>query len=205
MQWSYRAEGSYRKKMDALCLDILHSDWHDYRGDRLDEDRLLKPGWLAQVLARWGLSTESPLDEHAIADMQVLRMLMEHVVQAFIQKREPDEAELTALNTYLEVAPSRLQLVRDHQQYQLQQVPLRNDWSWVLGQVAISFAELLAQHDTARIKQCENPDCRWIYYDESANQTRRWCEDSCANLMRVRKHRRQHQGQHEGKLSLESR
>ncbi len=179
--------------MDALCLDILHSDWHDHRGDGLDEDRLLKPGWLGQVLARWGLSTDSTLDAHAIAEMQTLRTLMENVVQSFIQKQEPEEAELTALNTYLDAAPARLQLIGDHKQYQLQQLPLRNDWSWVLGQVAISFAELLAQHDTARIKQCENPDCRWIYYDESANQTRRWCEDTCANLMRVRKHRKQHQ------------
>ncbi|TMC65135.1 MAG: CGNR zinc finger domain-containing protein [Chloroflexota bacterium] len=41
---------------------------------------------------------------------------------------------------------------------------------------------------------CENPDCRWVYYDESANQNRRWCEDSCANLMRVRRFRARHQG-----------
>jgi predicted RNA-binding Zn ribbon-like protein len=71
-------------------------------------------------------------------------------------------------------------------------VPLRNDWQWVLGEVATSFAILLTQHDPSRIKQCENPDCRWIYYDESANQTRRWCEDTCANLMRVRKYRAHH-------------
>ncbi len=192
--------------MDALCLDILHSDWHDYRGSGLDEDRLLKPGWLEQVLARWELHTEGHLDEHNIAEMQALRTLMQRMIQSFIGKHEPEEAELTALNAYMEAAPARLQLVRDKddERYQLQQLPLHNDWSWMLGQVAISFAQLLAQHDTARIKQCENPDCRWIYYDESANQTRRWCEDSCANLMRVRKHRTKHHESKHAKGSYEA-
>jgi len=179
--------------MDALYLDILHSDWHDYRGSGLDEDRLLKPGWLEHVLTRWGLDVGNLLNESNIAEMQVLRALMQRVVQSFLSEQEPEEKDLAALNTYLDAAPSRLQLINDYKKYQLQQVPLHNDWLWVLGQVAISFAELLTQRDTARIKQCENPDCRWIYYDESANQTRRWCEDSCANLMRVRKHRTKHQ------------
>lgn len=179
--------------MDALCLDILHSDWHDYRGSGLDEDRLLKPGWLEHLLARWGLDIGSLLNENKIAEMQALRALMQRIVQSLLTRQKPEEADLAALNTYLEAAPSRLQLINGCKKYQLQQLPLHNDWPWVLGQVAISFAELLAQHDTTRIKQCENPDCRWIYYDESANQTRRWCEDSCANLMRVRKHRMQHQ------------
>lgn len=179
--------------MDALCLDILHSDWHDYRGSGLDEDRLLKPGWLEHVLARWGLDVGNLLNEHNIAEMQALRALMQRIVQSFLTEQEPEEEDLAVLNTYLDAAPSSLQLINGYKKYQLKQLPLHNGWSWVLGQVAISFAELLTQRDTARIKQCENPDCRWIYYDESANQTRRWCEDSCANLMRVRKHRMQHQ------------
>lgn len=182
------------QKMDALYLDILHSDWHDYRGSGLDEDRLLKPGWLEQVLARWGLSISDPPLASDITEMHELRTLMEHIVQSLIQRQTPEEMDLAALNAYLEAAPARPQLIRgrDNEHYQLLQLPLRSDWSWVLGKVAVSFAELLAQHDTTRIKQCDNPDCRWIYYDESANQTRRWCEDSCANLMRVRKHRTKH-------------
>jgi predicted RNA-binding Zn ribbon-like protein len=178
--------------MDALCLDILHSDWHDYRGSGPDEDRLLQSGWLEHVLARWELNASGLINEKNIAEMQALRTLMERIVQSLLTKHEPKEADLAALNIYLNAAPSKLQIMNGYKKYQLEQIPLHNDWSWVLGQVAISFAELLTQHDTTRIKQCENPDCRWIYYDESANQTRRWCEDSCANLMRVRKHRTKH-------------
>ena len=175
--------------MNALCLDVLNSDWHDYRGTGKDEDRLLKPGWLEQLLARWGLPIASPPDANTIAALQSLRSLMQHIVQTFLQKQAPSVQDIAALNTYLDAAPSKLHLVRAGEHYQLQQVPLNNDWHWVLGEVARSFATLLVHHDASRIKQCENPDCRWIYYDESWNQSRRWCEEPCANLMRVRRFR----------------
>jgi predicted RNA-binding Zn ribbon-like protein len=187
--------------MDALCLDILHSDWHNYRKIGVDEDRLLQPGWLKQMITRWGLTIASPLTASDIADMQALRSLMQRIAQAFMQKQSPEERDLAALNAYLDEAPIRLQLTRVDQRYQLQRVALRDDWSWVLGQIALSFTELLTKHDPTRIKQCENPACRWIYYDESANETRRWCEDTCANLMRVRKHRTQ---QRESKVVIRS-
>ncbi|MDQ6660902.1 MAG: CGNR zinc finger domain-containing protein [Chloroflexota bacterium] len=175
--------------MDALCLDILNSDWHDYRGTGKDEDRLLKPGWLEQLVARWDLSVAHPPDANIIAALQKLRFLMQRMVQTFLQEKVPSEKDIAALNTYLDAAPSRKHLVREDEHYHLQQVPLNNDWQWVMGEVAASFATLLAHHDTSRIKQCENPNCRWVYYDESWNQSRRWCEEPCANLMRVRRFR----------------
>jgi predicted RNA-binding Zn ribbon-like protein len=180
--------------MNALCLDVLNSDWHDYRGTGKHEDRLLKPGWLQQLVARRGLRVASPPDANAIAALQSLRALMQHMVQAFLQQQAPSEQDIAMLNSYLDTAPFKLHLVRIGEHYQTRQLPLNNDWHWVLGEVAASFAALLAHHDPSRIKQCENPDCRWVYYDESANQNRRWCEDSCANLMRVRRFRARRQG-----------
>ena len=174
---------------NALCLDLVNSDWHDYRGTGKDEDRLLKHGWLEQLLVRWGLGVAGAPDEDTIAAFQSLRSLMQHIVQAFLRKQAPTEQDIAALNTYLDAAPSKLHLVRAEGSYQLQQLPLQNDWHRVLGEVAASFANLLAHYDPSRLKQCENPDCRWVYYDESGNQRRRWCEESCANLMRVRRFR----------------
>lgn len=34
----------------------------------------------------------------------------------------------------------------------------------------------------ARLKVCRNPGCRWVFYDRSKNQARRWCEMAvCGN------------------------
>ncbi len=175
--------------MDMLCLDILHSDWHDYRGIGKDEDRLYSPEWWQQLIARWNFSVEGMPDAQTVEAFHQLRTLMQRVVQAVIQEHMPAKEDVVALNSYLQKMPSRLVLTQADKQLHLQQVPLTQGWEYVLGEVAISFARLLTAYDVTRIKQCENPDCRWVYYDESANQTRRWCEDSCANLMRVRRFR----------------
>ncbi len=179
--------------MEALCLDILNSDWRDYRGTGQREDRLLKSGWIEGILARWGLGITNPPGPGDIAALQELRTRMLHIVQAILQKQPFSEQQIAALNSYFDAAPSRPQLIRVGEQgYRLRQMPFNNDWNWVLSEVARSFAALLVDHDPTRIKQCENPDCRWIYYDESANQTRRWCDPPCANLMRVRRFRARH-------------
>ena len=179
--------------MDMLCLDVLHSDWHDYRGTAKDEDRLLSTEWWKQLIARWNFSVEGLPDASTIVTFHELRALMQRVVQALLQHHVPVEQDIMSLNSYLDKVPSKLELTKAGKEFQLQQVSLIGGWEHVLGEVAISFAMLLAQHDPSRIKQCENPDCRWIYYDESANQSRRWCEDSCANLIRVRRFRTRQQ------------
>lgn len=183
-------------KKDQLCLEIVNSDWHDYRGTGIHEDRLLKPDWLAQLLAQWNIVAGSLPDTETIAAFQALRSLMQSMIQAYIQQQIPREEDIAALNTYLDAAPLKFHLLQEGTSYQLQEVALYNDWAWVLGEVATSFAHLLAHHDPSRLKQCENPDCRWFYYDESGNQTRRWCDESCANLMRVRRFRARQQENH---------
>lgn len=93
--------------MNALCLDVLHSDWHDYRGIGKDEDRLLKPGWVEQLVARWGLPVVGSPDANSIVALQTLRSLMQRMVQAFLQHHAPAGHDIAALNTYLDAAPSR--------------------------------------------------------------------------------------------------
>ena len=178
--------------MDMLCLNILNSDWHDYRGTDKDEDRLLSAEWWKQLIARWNFSVEGVPDTSAIAAFHELRGLMQRVVQALLQQHLPSEQDIVLLNSYLDNAPSKLKLTNIAKEFQLQQVSLVTGWESVLGEVAISFAMLLSNYDLSRIKQCGNPDCRWVYYDESGNQSRRWCDDSCANLMRVRRFRAKH-------------
>ena len=181
---------------DPLCLEIVNSDWHDYRGTGKDEDRLLKPGWLVQLLAQWNIGVSSPPDRETIAAFQALRSLMQGMIQIYIQQQIPSEQAIAALNSYLDAAPLKLHLLQEGTGYQLQEVALYNDWAWALGEVVASFAQLLAHRDPSRLKQCENPDCRWVYYDASGNSSRRWCDDACSNLMRVRRFRARHQESH---------
>jgi hypothetical protein len=38
---------------EASWIDLLNSDWHDYRGSGGREDRLDDPAWLGRFLAPW--------------------------------------------------------------------------------------------------------------------------------------------------------
>ncbi|WP_338258528.1 CGNR zinc finger domain-containing protein [Dictyobacter halimunensis] len=175
-----------------IWLDLVNTDWHDYRGSGRHEDRLLRPGMLEQLLEHWGIEGMEQATDETIAGLQRLRALIQLVIHPLLEKRLPEQDELAALNVYLEQAPTRLLVSRDEQLIQLQQLPCRRDWSWVYGEIAASFAHTLAERDPFRIKQCENPDCLWTYYDESSTASRRWCEGPCANIMRVRRYRARH-------------
>lgn len=63
------------------------------------------------------------------------------------------------------------------------------DWSWIMAEITASFVELIESGDYNRIKLCENPECKWFFYDETKSRTKRWCDDRCASLMKVRKFR----------------
>lgn len=75
--------------------------------------------------------------------------------------------------------------------YRLRLGPARTGLEAVLSDIAASFAEVLVEGDPSRIKICEDPDCKWVFYDHSRNRTRRWCEgaSACGNLLKVRRFR----------------
>jgi predicted RNA-binding Zn ribbon-like protein len=59
-----------------------------------------------------------------------------------------------------------------------------------MATVAASYARLVIGGGINRVRVCANPDCSYIFYDDSRNASRRWCDVGiCGNLLRVRRHR----------------
>jgi predicted RNA-binding Zn ribbon-like protein len=178
--------------MDAVSLDFLNSDWSDYRGSGRKEDRLTQTGWIEQFLARWNMQVALPPDEGSLRELGALRALLRRIVVTISSGEQPGAEDIADLNIYLKDAPLYRRLEPGGEGYQMQQEPLSRDWHWVQGEIAASFAELLTLDDPSRIKKCENGDCNWIYYDESRNHSRRWCDEGCASLIKVRRFRQRH-------------
>lgn len=176
--------------MELLCLDFMNSDVRDYLGGGRRTDRLRDPEWLAGFLSRWGLGDPGAPGRAVSADLQALRAAMWRVVEANVEERAAGDEDLAAVDAVLAAAPLRRRLVRDGSGVQVRFEPAKRDWAWIASEVAASFADLLAAHDSHRLKLCGNPDCRWVFYDESKNRTRRWCADSCGNLIKVRRFRK---------------
>ena len=177
--------------MEMACLDFLNSEFRDFRG-RWKKDYLREPEWLVEFLNRWDLHIDAAPETAPLEDFEALRVLMRRIVEA-IPAGNPAQEDLNALNAVLHYAPATMQLTWNGQEFNLEALPLKKDWHWVMAEIAGSFADMLVHHDTLRVKVCENPYCRWIFYDESKSRTKRWCTNNkCANLWKVRRFRQRH-------------
>lgn len=179
--------------MDPLWAELINSDWHDYRGGGGREDRIENPTWLSQFMIRCGVGSP-PLPGRAGREaLRQLRAVLRRAAVALMAGKTPGRRNLEAINRCLADAPFTRRVATSGGRFAVESVPHASGVIRALGEVAASFAELLATGDPTRIKVCENRDCGWVVYDESRNRTRRWCESTCCgNLMKVRRYRQRH-------------
>lgn len=102
----------------------------------------------------------------------------------------PAEAEIEMLNQIMAGGSLVRQIVPDDGGYRLEQLPARGNWPQVMAEIAASFSRTLVEGEAARLRICENPDCQWLFYDDTRNRSKRFCEKrTCGNLMKVRRFR----------------
>jgi predicted RNA-binding Zn ribbon-like protein len=101
-------------------------------------------------------------------------------------------ASLRTLERYVQAA-------RLKQKLSWKQSP-RLEWAWPsepdpglpLWALALSAADLMTSEAVARMRACDNAECRWLFLDTSKNHTRRWCDMKlCGNRMKARRFKAQ--------------
>lgn len=178
--------------MDWLCIDFFNSDWRDWRGSGRRENRLEKQEWLESFLQKYHLAAPLSMDTEDAHVLLQLRERLRRMLETVVQGDRLHEEDLAQLNRTLALASFHIQLqyVVEEGSYKQQQSSSVEGLPLVMAQIARSFVELLEPEHLERIKICDNEDCRWVYYDESRNRVRRWCDDKmCGNLMKVRRFR----------------
>lgn len=118
-----------------------------------------------------------------------LRELLFRVFEAVASGGVPAEADLGALNAALSAAPARTRLERRDGRH----VWLLGDRAprleTVLAPALWSAGDLLAGARSARVRQCANPRCGWLFLDDSKGGNRRWCSmSSCGNRAKAHRH-----------------
>ena len=170
----------------APWVDLVNSEEWDTYGKRTDW--LDEPAWLLFFLRRWQFASPARQPFPA-ARFRALRSVLRKSCEALFAGDRPSAAELRALNTTMNVAGKQALIQRQYG-LKVEFIPASQGWDWILAQTALSFAELLARGDSARIKICRNTDCRWVFYDTTKARSRRWCSDkACGNRDRVRRAR----------------
>jgi predicted RNA-binding Zn ribbon-like protein len=171
-----------------LWLDLLNSDWHDFKGGGRHEDRLDSDAWLERFLLPWsGMLGHIPLPM-VRGQLKDLRSLLRRMAEGFAARKSLRRADLERLNGVLGSSPEVRKISRSGRSYLLHYEKKCSGLPPMLAEIASSFADILAHGEPGRIKICRNPDCLWIFYDTSKNRSRKWCENAtgCGNLMKVR-------------------
>jgi predicted RNA-binding Zn ribbon-like protein len=173
--------------VDLLWADLLNSDWHDHLGTGAREDRIGKNEWLHEFLEKTCWASDHLPSAHEREALRHLRNLLGRIIHTYRQDGTVSKDHVKSLNRILEDAPV---IRRMDGSGGISVLPTARGIAPVLGEIVASLASMLARGEHTRVKVCANPDCGWIIYDESRNQTRRWCSATdCGNVLKVRKHR----------------
>ena len=128
--------------------------------------------------------------------LRAARELREAAAEFFyseLEERKPSAATIVALERIFKDA---------HQQQRLRRGEMGVRWDWPEGEVApelpvwtlaLRAEALMTSERLQALRECGNPECRWLFMDTSKNHTRRWCDMKiCGNRMKARRFKALH-------------
>jgi len=119
-----------------------------------------------------------------------IRETLYRVFHAVASGGAPADDDLAELNRALKETPARSALQRAGTGFGWRVEPTRAAGAPALLAPALwSAGDLLAGAHLARVRECANGECLWLFLDESKNGTRRWCSMSaCGNRAKAHRH-----------------
>ena len=154
---------------------------------RLGELGFLSPDELAAERVR--VAANPAVGGAALARLQAVRSGLRELIDATAEGRAADPGALASVNLALRLAEF-IELVPVGTDYRLARRRAGEPFDQALAAIAGLIAAEVAGGRSDRLRICENPTCRWAFYDRSRPGTRRWCEmSSCGNRMKAARHR----------------
>lgn len=167
-------------------LDLVNSEQWDGFGRMTDH--LQDADWIARFLQYWNWPPNKPVGRTHRLQLIPLRALLRKVAERIASGKALGREEQRALNAILRT-PVYAQFAVEGECLNIEFVPVRFNWKWIMSQIALSFVETL-ESEARRIKICSNDLCRWAFLDCTKSNNRRWCNDRrCGNRDRVRRAR----------------
>lgn len=185
---------------DDLCIAFANT--RSWRGRETPVERLRgvadllawtkrtggEAGERIEQAGRW--VAEHPDDADRLFDAAIrLREALYRALAAIAEKQAVEERDFAALAQAIAQAPGRKRLVRAKDGYAWQVGPFEPSATHLLAPVLWSASDLIPAADRHRIRRCANPECRFLFLDESKSGTRRWCDmATCGNRAKASRH-----------------
>ena len=186
----------------SLCLDLANT-WGD-RSDPGDDGLKGYPELLnwahgaGLVSDRERGELEKMAHAEAARSFGVFRTALEfretvfRLCSSVAAGEQPTERDVAALNAALETVP-RQRLCRGGECCEWEWPEGKPEFRRLLWPVIQSAADLVSSPDATRIRECDAPDCNWLFLDHSRGGRRRWCDMStCGNRAKARRYYERH-------------
>jgi len=171
---------------DDLALSFVNTRY--WRGRAAPTETLNGAADLAAwCAAEAGIAAPAPgADEFAAA--LALRESLARLFAAHARGDTPPAGDLDAVNAALALAPPRICLATAPGGLAWA-APVPASWPSARAALLWSAADLLTGPRRDRVRQCDNPECRYLFLDGSKAGTRRWCDmSSCGNRAKAHRH-----------------
>jgi predicted RNA-binding Zn ribbon-like protein len=186
----------------ALCLDFTNTvTWHP---DGLINERWHRPDafidWalhagaltVAEIptLGR-GRRTATSIDRAQLLQAMRIRGALHAVFAAMALNGSPSAQSVSATDRFLRGAQRHygLRFTASANRYEWDVIGNAGPFEKVLARVASSTLSVLTSGTPHIVKLCANPNCGWLFLDESRRRNRRWCDMSeCGARHKARAH-----------------
>ena len=180
-----------------LVNTLFHRDQPGGPGDQLSE-----PGAALRWFVEAGLLSHAEADQVDQDTVQISARRLRTALDAIYRPLALDKVDLHGASRGLSVLNAVLDQGRERIQLHVASSSsgfARATRFEVIGPfdptvlVARAAAELLHRLESRRLKECENPECDLLFYDESRNASRRWCSmEGCGNQQKQVRFRHRH-------------
>jgi len=165
-----------------LCLEFANTRY--WRGQDTPTETLNAPA----DLAAWTKAPKAPAQKEFEQALE-LRETIHRLFDAVAQGKAPVIRDFEGLNAALAAAPARTVLKRDKETFDWDLDVKSGTALALLAPVLWSAGDLLASAKLAKVRRCANPECLYLFLDESRAGKRRWCMmSSCGNRAKARRH-----------------
>jgi predicted RNA-binding Zn ribbon-like protein len=145
------------------------------------------PAATVATLRRW-FAARPAAGAATFAESIELRETIYTLLHAAASGTPAPPAALRRFNRALADAPARasLELANGEFGWRIEVQPAAAS---MLAPALWSAADVLAGSDRARLRECANHRCLWLFLDDSKNRTRRWCSmQACGNRAKAHRH-----------------
>ena len=178
LDWRFRESGT----------EELLASYDDLLGFAAQSE-LLSPKQIRQIIR----STSQREAADALVSCRQLREAAAEILYAMVDRRTPSSAAIKTSERFYKEALSHRHLVCAAPCCQWEFPASESSADLPVWLLSLSVERLLVSDDIERLRDCGNPDCRWLFLDTSKNHTRRWCDMKvCGNRMKARRFKAQH-------------